>query len=55
MMDMSPSTAFVVGFVVLLTVIACLFVGMRVVGRRLQDGKEQPSPPRRQPETNQDE
>ncbi len=55
MMDMSPSTAFVIGFVVLLSVIACVFVGMRVVGGRLQDGKERPSPPAASPETNQDE
>lgn len=35
--------------------LAGLLVGMRVVGRRHQDGEEQSSPPRRQPETNQDE
>jgi hypothetical protein len=55
MMDMSPSAAFIVGIVVLLSVIAVIVVGMRVVGQRLKDGEEQPSPPRSQPETNHDE
>jgi hypothetical protein len=44
MMEMSPSAAVIVVFIVLFTAIAGVFVGMRLVGRRLQDGK----PPSRQ-------
>jgi len=35
MMDMSLSTAAILGFVLLLIVVAGVFVGMRVVGKRV--------------------
>ncbi len=53
MMDMSPSAALIVGFVVLLIVIAGVFVGMRLAGKRLQDGKRQ-SPASRTSDTSPD-
>jgi len=39
MMDTSPSVALVLGFVLLLVVIAVFLVGLRLAGRRMQDGK----------------
>ena len=42
-MDMSLSTAAILGFVLLLIVVAGVFVGMRVVGKRVQDRKDHPS------------
>ena len=43
MMDTSPSVALIVGFVAIFVVIAGAFVAMRLVGRRMQDGKRQSS------------
>jgi hypothetical protein len=54
MMEMSPSAAVIVVFIVLFTAIAGVFVGMRLVGRRLQDGKP-PSSASRTSDTSSDE